>query len=300
MQKKSIFVRFLTVIFCVILCVMVGYKFFYIEPKAEISGGLLVLLAFILVLVLSELFDSFSIGKLITMSKNLNEKDRQSKELKKENNELRNQIITVATTMSQNQTSNTIFGGQFLPDFLKVKRAEESEIVEKQKEEELLKIQQPEAVVARRTDLNKVEEYALNGFVAKNNLQGFNFIRDAKLSAQLSGTDLITDTTPIFDGYVNAPSAEIFIEVKRAHFISIAFRDRLYVMLAKINHYKAIKKSNAYLVLVVVYIPEETKYPLEFYLNRITREFEPAIASGLLLIQVIEPTSEDMLGLYAD
>lgn len=83
------FVRTLIVLFCTFLGAMAVFRFFFVEPKAEISGGLLVLLAFVLVLVLSELFDSFSIGKLVSMSKSLKKKEVQKTELKKENAELR-------------------------------------------------------------------------------------------------------------------------------------------------------------------------------------------------------------------
>jgi hypothetical protein len=78
------------------------------------------------------------------------------------------------------------------------------------------------------------------------------------------------------------------------------FRDRLYVMLTKINHYKTIKKANVYLVLLLVITPELThSRPPNYYIERLHREFEPAITSGLFRILLIEPTQEELQGLYS-
>lgn len=294
------FVRTLIVIFCVFLGAMVVFRFFLIEPKGEISGGLLVLLAFVLVLVLSELFDNFSIGKLVNMSKSLKEKEAQKTELKKENAELRTQLITVTTSVSQRQTSTNIFG---LPDqmaeLMTVKKAADDEVAAKRKEEEV-----PRAVAAeapsRRLDRAKLESISMAKFVSSQNLQAYNVILEAKLSTHFSGIDPITDTTPIFDAYINTVDSEVFVETRPTSYTTMMFRDRLYVMLTKLHHYKTIKKANVYLALVLTDTPEEATRPASFYLDRLKREFEPAITSGLLRIHVIEFTSEETAGLYVE
>lgn len=298
---KNWFVRLLILVFCVFLGGMVVFRFFYIDPKAEISGGLLILLAFILVLVLSELFDNFSIGKLLTLSKNLKEKESQTSELKKENSDLRGQLISISTTVSQRQTSTNIFGlPENMIDLLTVKKAGVEEIAAKKSEEEPPQIQVPEMTVSRRPDRGKIEEFAIARFVTTQNIQAFNLIREAKLSSQFSGIDPVTDTTPIFDGYVNASDSEIFVEVKQAHFTTMLFRDRLYVMLTKIHHYKTIKKANVYLALLVVCLPEEGSRPLSSYIDRLQKEFEPAITSGLLRLHILEPAPTEIQTFYSE
>jgi hypothetical protein len=294
------FVRLLIVVFCAFLATLVVYRFFYIDPKAEISAGILVILAFILVLVLSELFDNFSVGKLVTMSRAMKEKEVQSTELKKENTELRGQLISISATVTQRQTSNNIFGlPESMVDLLTVKKAPAEEIADKKKEEDAPSVAQPQVVVERHIDRVKAEEFAINKFVANNNLQSFNLIRDAKLSTQFSGIDPITDVTPIFDAYINTTDSEIFVETRPAQYASMMFRDRLYVMLTKIHHYKTIKKANVYLALLLVSASDQaTSRPPNFYLDRLQREFEPAITSGLLRIQVILPVAGELEGLY--
>jgi hypothetical protein len=301
-SRGNWFVRLLIVVFCAFLATLVVYRFFYIDPKAEISTGLLVLLSFILVLVLSELFDNFSVGKLLTMSRTMKEKEVQSTELKKENSELRGQLISISTIVSQRQTSNNIIGlPESMVDLLTVKKAPAEEIADKKTEEEGSPVAQPQIVVERHLDRAKAEEFAINMFISNNNLQLFNLIRDAKLSTQFSGIDPITDVTPIFDAYINTTNSEIFVEARLTLNASMMFRDRLYVMLTKIHHYKTIKKANVYLALLLVNTPDQTtSRPPNFYLERLQREFEPAITSGLLRIQVILPTTEELEGLYRD
>lgn len=283
--------------FCAFLATLVVYRYFYIDPRAEISTGLLILLAFIMVLVLSELFDNFSVGKLVTMSRAMKDKEAQATELKKENSELRSQLISISTTVSQRQTSTNIFGlPESMVDLLTVKKAPAEEIADKKTEEEV----PLQAFVERQFDRAKAEELAISKFVSNHNLQAFNLILNAKLSIQFSGIDPITDVTPIFDAYINATDSEIFVETRPAHFTTPMFRDRLYVMLTKIHHYKTIKKANVYLALLLVNVPElTTTRAASTYVERLKREFEPAITAGLLRIHITEPTPEELQNLYS-
>jgi len=294
------FVRVLIVAFCLFLATLVVYRYFYVDPRADISGGVLVILAFILVLVLSELFDNFSIGKLVTMSRTLKEKEQQTTELKRENTELRGHLVAISTNVSQRQNSTNILGWpQSLADTLTVKKAAPEEIETKKIEEQAPPPARVEAAPERRLDRSQVEDFAISKFVAQQGLHTFNLIREAKLSTQFSGIDPITDVTPIFDGYVNTSDSQVFIEVRPTGIATMMYRDRLYVMLAKIYHYKVIKKANVYLALVLVNMPETESRPAGTYIDRLQREFGPAITSGLLRIQVIDPTPEELPGLYS-
>jgi hypothetical protein len=300
-SRGNLFVRTLISVFCLFLAVLVVYRYFYVEPKADISGGLLVILAFILVLVLSELFDSFSIGKLVTMSRTLQEKEKQTTELKRENTELRGHLVAISTNVSQRQNSTNILGWpQSLADTLTVKKAAPEEIETKKNEEQTTPPgARVEAVPGRRLDRSKVEDLAITRFVAQQGLHTFNLIREAKLSTQFSGIDPITDVTPIFDGYVNTSDSEVFIEVRPTGIATMMYRDRLYVMLAKIYHYKVIKKANVYLALVLVNMPEQETRPTGSHVDRLQREFGPAITSGLLRIQIIDPSPEEVNAMYS-
>lgn len=61
-KKANLFVRTLIVFLCLFLVGLIGYRFFVFPPLGDLSPGVLVVLALIVVLVLSESFDSFSIA----------------------------------------------------------------------------------------------------------------------------------------------------------------------------------------------------------------------------------------------
>jgi hypothetical protein len=143
-----------------------------------------------------------------------------------------------------------------------------------------------------------VEQLGIERFLKANDLDQFLLVREAKLTAQIETVDPVSTSSPIFDGYLNSLDAEIFIEVQldnRSPVISF-LRDRLYVMLTKLSHYKLLKKTNVFMSLVLVSIPGEDPRPSQ--ISRLFTEFQPAITGGLLRIVEIRLTEEDAAGLY--
>ena len=55
-KKPNWFVRILIIFLCIFIGGMIYFNFFWSTPQAQISAGLLVLVAFLTVLVLSEAF----------------------------------------------------------------------------------------------------------------------------------------------------------------------------------------------------------------------------------------------------
>ncbi len=109
-RKANWFVRILVTLLCVYLIALIAWRFFYFVPLGDLSIGVLIVLALVVVLVLSESFDSFSVGKLLSLNREVQRRDVQVAELKRENTELRTQIVSVATTVTQRQSSTNILG----------------------------------------------------------------------------------------------------------------------------------------------------------------------------------------------
>ncbi len=82
-RKVNWFVRTLIIAFCVLLVSMIIYNFFWVEPKGEIQSGIVTLLLILLVLILSETFDQFSIGKLVSISREVKKKEEEVKKIGK-------------------------------------------------------------------------------------------------------------------------------------------------------------------------------------------------------------------------
>ena len=292
-KKNNWFVRILIILLCFFIGGLVYFNFFCSSPPLQISSGVLILIAFLTLLVLSEAFDNFSISKLITLSRTVKEKENKNQELNKENIELRNQIISISTSISQNQVNSPIFLTEALAKSFAVKQANEPEKEEKRNETE--EPTEESQTAKKYISFSKFEEVALPKFLKEEGLHQLPLVRDAKLVSQFQQVDPISEYSPIFDGYINTVGTEIFIEMKPKRGAMILLRERLYIMLSKINYYRTIKKVNAYLYLVLIIRPddEEQSSGRNKSLDRILQEFEPAITNGLLQVKYVEITQQE-------
>ena len=76
-KETNYFVRTLIVLLCIGISFLIAYNFLYTCPKGEITGGLITLIIFLLVLVLAESFDNFSVGKLLSIKREIAKKVEQ-------------------------------------------------------------------------------------------------------------------------------------------------------------------------------------------------------------------------------
>lgn len=297
-KKPNWFVRILIILLCIFIGGIIFFNFFWAYPPAQISKGLLILVAFLTVLVLSEAFDNFSILKLISLSKAVKETENKNQELKKDNSDLRNQIISISTSISQKQINSTFVLTDELTKMLSVRQADEPEKLQKQEETEqetttsttITPLTQ-ETPSRRYINPSRYEEIALPKFLAAEGLSQLPIISDAKFTNQFQQIDPVSEFSPIFDGYIKTIDTEIFIEMRIKNRSMVMLRERLYLMLSKINYYRTIKRVNAYLFLVLIIKPDDDQN--EAMLERIKKEFEPAISNGLLRIREIEITNEE-------
>jgi hypothetical protein len=299
-KKTNWFVRILIILLCIFIGGLIFFNFFWADPPTQITSGLVILVAFLTILVLSEAFDNFSIAKLFSLSRTVKEKEDKNQELKKENVDLRNQIVSISTSINQKQVNSTYVLSDELARMLSVRQADEPEKQQKQEEAEqentttttTTTTRPPQETPTRRyMNLSKYEEIALPKFLATEGLSQLPIVKDAKFTIQFQQIDPVSEYSPIFDGYIKTIDTEIFIEMKIKGRNVIMMRERLYLMLSKINYYRIIKRVNAYLFLVLIVKPDEEQNGA--YIDRLKKEFEPAITNGLLRIREIEITHEE-------
>ena len=306
--KKSInwFTRILILLIGGLIAGMIVYKYFSIDPKAEISSGIIILLAFLILLVLSEVFDNFSIGEIIKLSRTVKEKekeiDKKDKEVAKvetEKQQLLSQVISLSNNFSQRQSNTNIYG--WTPEGLSqvsIQKAEPKEVEELKKKE--AQEQETENTIRERPkklDMKKVEELALRKFITENNIDISKLFREVKLQA-FQGIDPISDNSPIFDAYLNEFDKEVFFEFRTNRgFLGSMFMDKLYLMLSKIFHYRNIKKTNVYLnVIMIEFVSEGTEDSRHF--NRLLDYFQPALNNNLLRLSTVKIDQTEMEALY--
>jgi len=138
---------------------------------------------------------------------------------------------------------------------------------------------------------------AVARFLRLNSLDQFPVLREAKLQAPIAVLDPVSTSSPIFDAYLNTLDSEVFLEVIAGSRNPMLFiRDRLYVMLSKLHHYRTVKKANVYLALIVVSLPGDVERPGSVL--RLLSEFQPAITNGLLRVMQLAMTEADTASLY--
>jgi hypothetical protein len=290
-SKRNYFVRVLTVFLCCLLGVMIFFNFFRTDPKGDINAGLITLLGFLIIVILSESFDSFSLGKILSLSRDNKKKETTVSQLSHENSKLREQIINIATSVTQNQSSTNIFGAsdELMKNF-SVQQATEEEIAAKDTTEE---DSEERVSPTRRLNRRKLEEVSLVKFIKENELSSFNLIKEAKLVSQFQGIDPVSNIHPIYDGYINTGDSEIFIEVRPLRRSLFMSRERIYLMANKIHLYNLVKKANARLVLLFA-DTREGDIGRRNPIDRLGEDFYPAITSGLLRIIKLDLTDDEI------
>jgi len=299
-KKSNNFVRALIVGLSGFIVWIVAYSFLSLEPKGSISTGIITLIILLVVIVLSESFDNFSVGKMLTMSREIKSKDTSINKLSSENTELRRELVNVVTSINQNQSSTNIIG--FPDDLAKkmgVEKATDDEITKKRSEEneETLGRTRP---VRKRVNHQKLEEIAFSKFLENRNLTDYDLIQEAKLVTQFSGIDAVSNIQPIYDGYINTGESEIFIEVKVSRASSLMMRERVYLMLNKIYLYNKVKNANAHLNLLLIDIEGGDSPRSHRNTDRLKEFFEPSIVNGLLRIIPIELSEGEMTQVFSE
>lgn len=289
-KKENWFVRVLIVLFCLLLASMIGFSYFWVDPRGQINSGIVTLLLLLIILVLSESFDNFSIGKLISITREAKKKEKEVQKLEKEKSELLSQLITISSSQHQTQQHTNVYGDYHAGKGASVERASEQEVEAKASDERsrASEASGPEY----RVDWRKVELIAMKKYVSQKGIHAANVISEAKLVTQFHGIDPVSNHQPIFDGYYKNDDKEIFIEFRPNRGIHMMLRERLYMMLSKLNHYQNVKGASVHLDFVWLSIPEEENNHRNS--DRFMQDFEPAIASGLLRINEIGITKEEM------
>lgn len=262
---------------------------FSASGRFEISAPIITLICILLVIALSNSFDNFSIGKLITISRVAEESKKKAEKLEAEKNELILKLVNI--NFQSQSSSNNVIVGDVISKSIAVQKANPDEVKESKNEEISEQINR-----SRRIDQEKLETLVLNKYFGVNKI--VSILREVKVVTQFQGLDPISDKTVYFDAYQNESGKESFIEITRQNFSSIMFHDRLYIQLNKLFHYKNAKNTNASLVLLIAKTPEEEPTPSFRSFDRIKNYFAPAITAGLLTIQYVEITKPEYEQLF--
>lgn len=305
-NKPSWVTRVFTVVFLGFLGYMVTESFYKASPAFAISAGILVILALMTILVLSEAFNSFSLGKLLTLSKEVVKTTQEKQELKADNTELRKALVQLAVNVHQSQVNATINASGV--DLLKALGVVKAEKKDEDLEQEAKQSATPSEVVTPIERESRVESYrikqmadalAFDKYIDTNAIPRIDIERDIQFSASFENLDPIMERRITFDGYMKSANKEYFFEVRNYRHISPMFWNQLYVMLSKILFYREAKKVPTELILIITKLPESDSESVPRYFERFIQLFQPAIAGGLLRVEQIEISQKELDALTA-
>ncbi|MCI8352329.1 MAG: hypothetical protein HFJ58_01710 [Clostridia bacterium] len=278
-KRAKLLVVFSGIALLITIILLIAFSFVKSKYSFEITTPIIILVTFLLVIFLSDSFDNFQIGKLISLKRNVTEYKEKNEKLENEKNDLIKQIINlnIQSQHTQNTTSNTIAFGAIQKGML-VEQANEEE-VKKDRLQEYNETLKEATSVCKRIDRVKFANFAIKKYFGEINYN--SILQDVKVNNKFGDTDPISNRNVIFDAYYNDNEKERFIEVKQ--YASVVFYDRLYVMLNKIYNYNNIKNAKANLILIIPKLTEDTdsrRTPLND-IERLKENFSPAIASRI-------------------
>lgn len=330
-KKSNKFTRTLVILLIVFIAVLVLLSSRPCQ-RFTLTGESVILVVLLVILALSEVFDRFQLGNLLTLEQEKKAKEERLREVSAENQQLRAQLTTIVSSSVANHNT-AIFGmpsKEQLANLFGTKPAEPDEVDEKEKEElasnaPALETAEPAAapaseapvaastseaqnhrrteVVNRRRMQSRIETLCLDRYSEMLQVSKYSIASATKFSDAFVNIDPIMEQNIIFDGYYRSPLGEQFIEIFTASRAGSLDMYYLYHMLSKIYYYRNTTQQQARLVLLAVQLPGSyyTGYAAastsELSARRLAalqKTFAPAIRNQLLEIVPIEITDDDI------
>ena len=211
-DKPNYFVRSLIVIFVLALFAMVFMSFSLADPKYQITAGIITSIGFIVILVLSESFNNLSLGKILSLSKEVQKKESEKELVKTENKELRQELFKIVSNIQQSQVNNTYNAPSDewlkLLGVVKAQEPEKEEEQEDQKEVQRVVSYMAEREKARDESRQRMkqrrvaEDIGIDKYSKNLSIPDSEIIQGAEFTQAFDEIDPIMNRKIIFDGYI--------------------------------------------------------------------------------------------------
>ncbi len=270
---------------------LIVLNFIFSEKRFQITSSIIICLCLLIILVLSKSFDNFSIGKIISISREAKKNEEKVCKLEKEKESLLLQLNTsvfqnmqLASLSFQHQNNSNIFN---IGDLYNVKKDSPDTEAENNPEDSVSKQEKKNSFKERELDRKKIISCILKKrFKNEDITEGVSIVRSLPL------TDAISIKPVHFDAYfIDNSNSEKFVTIINCFLTSspISYHDKVYIQLNRIINYNLSRNSNAKLHLLLA-IEEGRNINddnLQTYLT-------PAQNSNLLTIEHIYLTKEDI------
>ena len=276
------------------------------SPQYVISNGMIYLFSLIIILLVWDSVESFSLGNIVTLTKRVKDKEKEVQLLSSENKELRANFLSIIQNKQIFNVEINNGKAQVEPAIQDDSNNADNDL-EFDKVDTIIEIDPNDDRNVRRRAImpELVSQKAMEKFADKNNISPKELQRNVKFSQSFIEKDPIMSRNAIFDAYIKRSLDEIFIEVK---FPSMVIDERIYYMLSQINRYVNTNKVNAKLVII---LPKFSKNGLEMVVGHAGRNqerlpslmrsrYKQAIENGLLEIAEIEIADEEVAKMKTD
>lgn len=274
LSKGRIWSLVLTSIFIVAITIT---NFVFSENKFVITGSIITLICLLLIVVLSNSFDNFSVGQLITINREVKENKQRVEKLEKEKNELIFQLINL-NFQSQTASNKTgiYIGNNGLNSDFSVQKADPSE---KNDDEENYD-QKDSCDTQKIIDEERFETLILQKHFGVNKMS--ELTRDIKVVDKFQDIDSISNKSTLFSAYLRNNDEELFIDVKTKYRygINLTAHNRIYLKANKVLSYRNSKNAKAKLL----YIVAKPDYEEDLKESKLSDWFFPALKNDLLEI----------------
>lgn len=323
-KKVNWFTRIIIICLSLFLIGLIIINFISGNNYFQINSGIITLIGFLIILALSEVYDNFNFGKILSLSKNLSESKHINEGLSDENEKLRTQLIQTVQNdfnlklaqLSANTNINAngvdivalLKGLGVVPAQLSEEEEEvnckseinETATSENQLQERITKIQDNPSEqetkeylnFAKRRKIDKIiRNETINRYLALHQISSIELKTEVEFSSNFRFIDPIMDHRIIFDGYLEYSGKEYFFGVNTQ--VMHPSMDRLYIQLAKILFYRQFKNNDAVYTLLFAIYPKNDSHAI-YSTRRYQEYFQPAIINNLLRIEEIKFTEEEI------
>ena len=287
-KKKFNFTRLLILFLGIVIIGLIVSSFVFSNEKFTLSTEIIICLLLLVVLSLSEEFNSFSIGKIFTLQKEADTANRNLKEVREENIALRQQFLTqFNATAKQSNMQNLFFQTPAAQAFGIEKvspetQSEDQKIEENQKNKHLT--EKREKFFRNFGDyLFKTEQEILPFKQGK-------IYTDVQFKTEMLGIDPIMDKNVKINGYYLDDDKEIFIKIIR-NSITFHYVYELYYVLNKLwlyNNCGQTSNRKATLWLIIPNFSNPAEKRTYYSIDTLKDSFLPAMKNNLLDIKILD------------
>lgn len=287
-KKKFNFTRLLIIFLGIVIIGLIVSSFVFSNEKFTLSTEIIICLLLLVVLSLSEEFNSFSIGKIFTLQKEADTANRNLKEVREENITLRQQFLTQFNATAKQSNMQNLFFQTPAAQAFGIEKASPETQTEDQKIEENQK--NKHLTEKREKFFKNFGDYL---FKTEQEILPFKqgkIYTDVQFKTEMLGIDPIMDKNVKINGYYLDDDKEIFIKIIRN---SIAFQYvyELYYIINKIFLYNTYdqtsgRKATLWLIAPNFLNPEEKRTYCS--IDTLKDSFLPAMKNNLLDIKILD------------